>query len=297
MNIQLTSLNIASIKVSIENSPKSCIFRKKLMLRAFIFICIFSSVFSLKAQTQYLNELQTDTILANDNDIFFTLPYDIADENSANRYFTDANYQYQSGNLVYAANLMKKAIRKQPNRYEYYQLQAFILMDLGDHKNSVKHAERAVQLHEDDWKLLYCLGLTKYAAKDFLGANIEYSRALELAPGQYLLYEGRAHTKSELDDPLGALNDFDLAIMIKPTYIKAYIGRGQVNYKIGKYKEAVSDFTSVLLREPSNANALYYRGISRKMLGDVVNACSDFEKSSKLGKTEAYKELKNTCSK
>jgi tetratricopeptide (TPR) repeat protein len=267
------------------------------MFRAFIIFCICSFAFSLQAQTQYLSDIKTDTILANDREIFFTLPYDIADENSANRFFSDANYQYQTGNLVYAANLMKKAIKKQPNRYEYYQLQAFILMDLGDHKNSVKHAERAVLLHPGDWKMLYCLALTKYAAKDFLGANIEYSRALELAPGQYLLYEGRAHTKTELNDPLGALSDFDLAVMIKPTYIKAYQGRGQVNFKLGKYREAVADFTSVLLREPSNANALYLRGISRKMLGDMINACSDFEKSSKLGKTEAYKELKNTCSK
>jgi tetratricopeptide (TPR) repeat protein len=267
------------------------------MFRVFIVFCVLGSIFSLKAQTQYLKDIKTDTILANDKDIFFTLPYDIADENSANRYFSDANYQYKSGNLIYAANLMKKAIKKQPNRYEYYQLQAYILMDLGDNKNSVKHAQRAVLLHPDDWKLLYCLGLTKYAAKDFLGANIEYSRALEIDPAQYLLYEGRAYTKFELNDPLGALNDFDLAIMIKPTYIKAYLGRGKVNYKLGKYREAIADYTSVLLREPENANALYFRGISRKMTGDVINACQDFEKSSKLGRAEAFKELKNTCSK
>src|SRR5690606_17598333 len=109
--------------------------------------------------------------------------------------------------------------------------------------------------------------------------------------------EGRAYTKTELNDPLGALQDFDLAVMIKPTYIKAYLGRGQVNYKLGKYREAASDFTSVILREPSNVNALYLRGVSQKMLGDMINACADFEKSSKLGKAEAFKELKNTCSK
>jgi len=266
------------------------------MFRAFVVFCILGSVFSLKAQTQYLNEIKSDTVFANNRDIFFSLPYDIADENSANRYFTDANYQYQKGNLIYAASLMKKAIKKQPNRYEYYQLQAFILMDLEDHKGSIKHAERAVLLNSGDWKLLYCLGLTKYAAKDYLGANIEYSRAMEIDPGQYLLYEGRAYTKSELNDPLGALSDFDLAIMIKPTYIKAYQGRGMVNFKLGKYREAVADFTSVLLREPENATSLYYRGISRKLLGDVVNACLDFEKSSRLGKLEALKELKTTCS-
>ena len=143
------------------------------MFRAFVIFCILGSVLSLNAQTQYLNDIHSDTVLANDQEIFFSLPYDIADENSANRYFTDANYQYQKGNLDYASSLMKKAIKKQPNRYEYHQLQAFILMDLGDHKASVKHAERAVLLNSDDWKLLYCLGLTKYAAKDFLGANIE----------------------------------------------------------------------------------------------------------------------------
>lgn len=260
-----------------------------------MFVLLLLMSYSLHAQSLRLHDLKFDTIQVEDENFIFSLPYDLADINSANRFFSNANYQYQKGNLVQAASLMKTAIKKQPNRYEYHQLQAYILMDLGDHKNSVKHAEKAVALKKDDWKLLYCLALTKYAAKDFLGANIEYSRAIEIDPSQFLLFEGRAHVKSQLNDPLGALNDFNLAIMIKPTYIKAYFGRGQMLYKMNKYAEAIADFTSVLLREPENVQALYYRGVSRKMLGDISNACADFEKSSRLGMPDAYKELKNTC--
>lgn len=265
------------------------------MYRLSLFVMLCFSVLSVRAQALKLSELSMDTIQVDNEQFVFSLPYDLADINSANRFFSNANYQYQKGNLLNASNLMKTAIKKQPNRYEYHQLQAYILMDLGDHKSSVKHAQKAVELKKDDWKLLYCLALTKYAAKDFLGANIEYSRAIELDPSQFLLFEGRAHVKSQLNDPLGALNDFNLAIMIKPTYIKAYFGRGQMLYKMNKYSEAVADFTSVLLREPENVQALYYRGISRKMLGDISNACADFEKSSKLGMPDAYKELRNTC--
>lgn len=265
------------------------------MRKLTIFLCCCFGVILSHAQSLKLSELSMDTVHVEDVNFIYSLPYDLADINSANRFFSNANYQYQKGNLANAASLMKTAIKKQPNRYEYHQLQAYILMDMGDHKNSVKHAERAVELKKDDWKLLYCLALTKYGAKDFLGANIEYSRAIELDPSQYLLYEGRAYVKSQLNDPLGAMKDFSLAIMIKPTYYKAYFGRGQMLYKLNRYAEAISDFTSVLLREPENTQALYFRGVSRKMLGDISNACSDFEKSSKLGWTASYKELKNTC--
>lgn len=260
-----------------------------------VFILWYLSVVSVQGQSLKLSDLSMDTIEVADFHTVYSLPYDLADINSANRFFSNANYQYQKGHLLEASNLMKTAIKKQPNRYEYHQLQAYILMDLGDHKSSIRHAEKAVELKKDDWKLLYCLALTKYAAKDYLGANIEYSRAIELDPSQFLLYEGRAYVKSQLNDPLGAMNDFSLAIMIKPTYIKAYFGRGQMLYKLKKYPEAIADFTSVLLREPENVQALYYRGVSRKMLGDISNACADFEKSSKLGMPDAYKELKNTC--
>lgn len=266
------------------------------MNRLFLMAILMAGILPLSAQTIQLDQLKSDTIRVEDFRTVFALPYDIADVNSANRFFSDANFHYQKGNLLHASALMKTAIKKQPNRYEYHHLQAYILMELGDNKGAIKHAEKAVELHANDWKLLYCLALTKYAAKDYLGASIEYSRAIELDPAQFLLYEGRAYAKSQLNDPLGAFNDFNLAVMIKPAYIKAYQGRGMMNYKLGKYQEALADFTSVLLREPENANALYYRGISRKMLGDMINACQDFEKSSRLGMPEAYKELKSNCS-
>jgi|GEM_PF-5485344 len=267
------------------------------MLRVSLGLLFLFISLQINAQsTIVLDSLRLDTLNTTEDNYFFTLPYDIADANSANRYYSDANYHYQKGNLVYASTLMKSAIKKQPNRYNYHHLQAYILMELGDHKNAVRHAERAVALHPDDWKMLYCLALTKYAAKDFLGATIEYSRGIEIDPSAFLLYEGRAHAKAQMNDQLGALNDFNLTIMLKPTYVKAYYGRGMTNFKLNKYQEALTDFNSVLLREPENASALYYRGASRKMLGDVINACADFEKAARLGMSVAASELKSNCS-
>lgn len=275
----------------------TAIFRQNSGMRLLIvLVCLFYSMFSsLSAQTQpvKLDSLKLDTIQSGD-DYFFVLPFDIVDRNSANRYYTEASYQFQKGNLVMSSTLMKKAIKKQPNRAEYHILQAYVMTEIGD-KQAIKHAEKAVELRPNDWKAYYCLALARFTFGDFLGASIEYSKALEIDASVYQLYEGRGHAKARMNDQLGALQDFNLAIMLKPAYVKAYYGRGMSYYKLGKYVEAVADFTSIILREPDNANAYFYRGMSRKMLGDVQNSCIDFDKAAKLGNPLASEEMKKNC--
>jgi tetratricopeptide (TPR) repeat protein len=241
-----------------------------------------------------LESLRMDTIVA-EGDYFFTLPFDIADRNSANRFFSEATFQFQKGDLMAASSLMRRALQKKPNRAEYHILQAYIMTEMGESRQAVKHAETAVDLLPDNWKALYCLALARFSGGDFLGASIEYSKAIEIDPSQFQLYEGRGHAKSKMNDQLGALEDFNLAIMLKPAYIKAYYGRGMANFKLGKYQAAIVDFTSVLMRELDHAQAYYYRGVSRRMMGDMSNSCSDFDKAAKLGMLEASEELRKNC--
>ncbi|MCO5248081.1 MAG: tetratricopeptide repeat protein [Chitinophagales bacterium] len=247
------------------------------------------------AQTISLDKVKFDTIQSSNQYKVFDLPYEIADINSAGRLFSDANLFYKRGQTDLASKLLKKAIKKQPNEYEYHYLQAYVMMDLGKYKESVKHAEAAVKLKPNDWKMLYVLAIAKYASKDYLSANVEFSRAIELDPSQVKLYEGRAYVKDALNDPLAAYDDFNLAVYVKPTYINAYIGRAKMLYKLEKYKEALDDFSSVLVRKPNQADALYYRGICWKMLGNIQNACSDMVLAAQNGNEAAIKELKVTC--
>lgn len=252
--------------------------------------------YNLNAQEVITLDLLTlDTLQVSDVREMFEYPYEIADVHSGSRYFMEANQQYQKGQLNQAYNYMKAAIKKNPNKYEYHHLMAYILMDLDENKAAVSHAQKAVRLKPNDWKMLYVLAMTKYAARDFLGANMEYSKAIEIEPTEFLLYEGRAYAKAELGDALEAFKDFDLTIMLKPTYIKAYYGRGLMNHKLGNYQAAIVDFTSVLMREPDNGRVYYQRGLSRKQLGDVIYSCQDFEKAVQLGVTEASVEIKNNC--
>lgn len=266
-----------------------------LFLRTILLLLTLTSAQVLSAQqTLVLSTLPLDT-LKTSPDYFFSLPFDIADRNSANRYFTEATQQFQKGNLLMASSLMRKALKKNENNPDYHILQSYILTELGDAKQAVKHGERAVSLLPNDWKALYCLALARFGSGDYLGASIEYSKAIEIDATIFQLYEGRGHARSKMNDQLGALDDFNLAIMLKPAYIKAYLGRGMASYKLGKYQNAIVDFTSVLLREADNAQAYFYRGASRKMMGDVSSSCSDFDKAAKLGMKEAISEMNKNC--
>jgi tetratricopeptide (TPR) repeat protein len=266
-------------------------------MRTFLFIIILIAHWPQMAQAQSLNlaNAKLDTIKNGDPYQVFIAPYNVLDINSAYRYYTEAGFHYQKGNLTNASVLMDKAIKKQPENADYRVLQSYILTEYGDYKRAINHAEKAVSLQPENWKVLYCLALARYASGDYLGANIEYSKAINLDASAFQLYEGRAHARSELKDHNGAFEDYSTTIMLKPAYLKAYYFRAVEAYKLGKYNEAIVDLSSVLVREQENGQAYYYRGLCRRMLGDFIQSCSDFEKASKYGVQEATDEVKKNC--
>lgn len=61
-------------------------------------------------------------------------------------------------------------------------------------------------------------GLAKHSQKDYGGAIADFTRAIELNPGNSVAYHCRGLSKLEAKDYKGAIKDFDKAISINPGY-------------------------------------------------------------------------------
>ncbi len=109
----------------------------------------------------------------------------------------------------------------------------------------------------------YLRGLAKAnKEKDYIGAIMEYNRAIKLNPNLKGVFFARAISKNELEDYRGAISDYNKDIEITPQNPGAYFNRGIVKY----FK-----------------------------LKDKEGGCLDWSKSAEQGYLDAYDTIKEYC--
>merc|ERR1740130_404310 len=99
-------------------------------------------------------------------------------------------------------------------------------------------------------------GNAKYSAKDYSGANEEYSKGIALDAKCAPLYMNRAVVRLELNDAAGAQADCDLAMMIgvpEASQLKIFYRRA-LSFKMqSKYDSAEKDLLAALAIQQNNA--------------------------------------------
>lgn len=100
----------------------------------------------------------------------------------------------------------------------------------------------------------------------------------------YLAYFYRAYAKTELKDYSGAILDYSKALEIEPEDHNAFNNRGYNKGKLGKYYQAIKDFEKSLSINPEFA--LPYANLSwaKFQINDMQGSCDDAKKAMALGR-------------
>jgi tetratricopeptide (TPR) repeat protein len=93
----------------------------------------------------------------------------------------------------------------------------------------------------------------------------------------------------------GAIIDYTKAIEINPNNTKVYYNRGFLKVKLKDNYGAISDFTKAIEINHNYGRAYGNRGIAKENIGDLKGACSDWKKAIELGVTGAAEWVKNQC--
>lgn len=112
-------------------------------------------------------------------------------------------------------------------------------------------------------------------------ALLDYSKAIELEPGDSYALFNRALIHRELRDLPNAIEDLDASLAIRPENDRAYLERGLANLDLGRFEEAVEDFTLLHNRVPDHPYALANRGLAYAWMDDELNAQNDFDRVGK----------------
>lgn len=109
-------------------------------------------------------------------------------------------------------------------------------------------------------------------------------------------YFKRGNEKFVKNDFLGAEKDFTKAIELNPKFSEAYINRGRIKHnKFDDDRGAITDYTKAIEIDPKNANTYFYRGNAYRNLKEFKKACLDWTKASELGNMDAKSSLSRHC--
>lgn len=128
-------------------------------------------------------------------------------------------------------------------------------------------------------------GLTKYNAKDYAGAMLDFNKAIELNPKYDIAYHNRALVKHGMKDFAGAILDHTKAIEINPAYSNAFNDRGLSNYRLKKYEDALKDYSKAIELNPKYVSAYNNRAMVRSTMKDHAGAIADYGMSIELKPT------------
>ena len=120
-------------------------------------------------------------------------------------------------------------------------------------------------------------GVAKYNLDDLLGAEADFTEAIEQNPVFTTAFTYRAITRSRLGNYDDALSDFREAIELRPDLPNPYYSRGVTRLMNQQFKEAIEDFDNFIRYEKKVSDAYLNRGVCYLHLKDTVRAFADFE--------------------
>jgi len=172
-------------------------------------------------------------------------------------------------------------------------------------------------------------GINKFKAKDYDGAELEFSKVLDSDNTNGAAYYYRGLIKNNREEYANAINDFDLAVaygfqesvlhfqkgfanlhlkiynnasdefehflLLNPGDIEGHFNKGLADSGMENYQSAIDEFSKIIELKPNHETAYLERGKAYLMNGDKKSACLDFKEAFKKGCLPAHHYLKTEC--
>ena len=164
----------------------------------------------------------------------------------------------------------------QYNRDYFFYIGRKQMME-SDFKEAIRTLNVLLRFDPEAYEGYFLRGIAKYNLDDLLGAEDDFTRAIEKNPVFTTAFTYRAITRSRLGNYDDALNDFREAIELRPDLPNPYYSRGVTRLLNQQFEEAIEDFDNFIRYEKKVSEAYINRGVCYLHLKDTVRAYEDFE--------------------
>lgn len=158
--------------------------------------------------------------------------------------------------------------------YFFYVGRRFIIEN--KYQDAIETLNMLLRVDTKAYEGYFLRGIAKYNLDDLLGAEQDFTTAIERNPVFTTAYQYRAITRSRIGNYDDALSDFKEAINLRPDIMGPYFSRGVTYLLSQQFEKAIEDFTTFLKSESKVVDAYINRGSSYLMLKDTVRAFEDF---------------------
>ena len=186
-------------------------------------------------------------------------------------------YYRNLGNYNSAIAVTDKAIKKDPNIAELWDIKATLYYENNDTLSAINAFENAINI----------IPLPEYVISlGSLYAQTKNVKALELADALLLADKAKAEKEAFFikglyynytGDKIKAINLFDSCIRLDHTYMFAYREKGIALYEMAKYEEAVKVLTRAVTIQNSFDEGYYWLGNCFKKLNKKQEAIESYQ--------------------
>lgn len=177
--------------------------------------------------------------------------------------------------LLLLALLTTERVAAQYNRNYIYWVGQQCMVD-GNYREAIDVLNVLIRHDEKDFDAHFLRGIAKYNMDDLLGADADFSRAIELNPVFTGAFYYRAITRSRLGNYDDALGDFQHAIELRPDLPDPYYSRGVTLLLNQQFEDAIADFDKFIRFEKRHVAAYINRGTSYLYLKDTAKAYENY---------------------
>jgi tetratricopeptide (TPR) repeat protein len=179
----------------------------------------------------------------------------------------------ESGQTEVALRYYDRAIKRAPRRPDLLAERAECHEDLGRLDEALADLDAAIAQDRDDPELFRARG----GCRDGAEAEADFSRAIELEPGEAEYWSLRALTRAELGKLDEALADAERAVELDPELPLAYMARACARQARGDLRGAALDHVEAGRREPSELVHVMNRAVIHQELGDLPALRADID--------------------
>lgn len=157
-----------------------------------------------------------------------------------------------------------------------------------EYTEAIKHFNVVISRKSDPFEEYFYRGIAKYNLRDYLGAEYDFTRTLEIHPFYSRAYHYRGVTYAALMEKGKAISDLNKALEFDPYNAEVLAGRGTVYLQMSMYEKALEDFDEAIMIDNDKAITYLNRAIAHKRLDNYAEALQDCNRA--IEKKMLYKE-------
>lgn len=162
-------------------------------------------------------------------------------------------------------------------QYNYRQVAVTQLRN-GLYFDALNTLNEAIKHEPGSHDLYFFRGYAKFGLDDYIGAEADYSRSIDIFPYQPDVYINRAIVRSQQEKFPEAFKDFDHALELDSANASIYLNRARINLFTKRFDECINDCYHAIRIDDSDETVYLLKGSAEMGMGNHYTAIASFQK-------------------